>query len=89
MGCNCKSKTVVTSARLADGGPVDIGSDGKLSFLQRLLKFLLQMLFGIVCGAVIIIMTVPLLLYITACLMLGKGISFNPSRVIRKANGRK
>ena len=53
------------------------GNSSKKNIFSRIFQILMQLCFGIFCGAVIIIMVVPMLLYIIGCLITGKEAHFN------------
>ena len=74
MACNCKNK-YKTMEKYADGNN-DGGKSEKLNPFMRILQILLQLVFGIFCGVVIIIMIVPMLIYIIGCLITGKEAHF-------------
>lgn len=80
MGCNCKEKFNRYKSLSED--PVE--DDGKLGFFGRLFKFLFQMVFGIICGAIIIIVAVPALIYVIICLLFGLNPKFNISWLVRR-----
>lgn len=68
MGCNCKNKIDAINKNLGDGGE----ENKKTNPLMKILEFIMQIGFGILCGAIIIVMIVPMLIYIIFCLMFGK-----------------
>lgn len=78
MPCNCKNKYKKAVEYADDGNSVQ--EEEKLNLFSKILKILLQLCFGIFCGAVIIIMIVPMLLYIIGCLITGKNAHFNIKR---------
>ena len=82
MACACKNK-VKQMEKYSDGGSVSEEKE-KLNPFMHILKILLQLLFGIFCGVVIIIMIVPMLLYIIGCLITGKEAKFNLKRFKKK-----
>lgn len=74
MACNCKNKYKAME-KYADGNG-DSGKNEKLNPFMKILRILLQLVFGIFCGVVIIIMIVPMLIYIIGCLITGKEAHF-------------
>lgn len=74
MPCNCKNK-YKSMEKYADGNGGSSKSE-KLNPFMRILQILLQLVFGIFCGVVIIIMIVPMLIYIIGCLITGKEAHF-------------
>ena len=73
MGCNCgKNKIREINQKYGDGND----GDKKVSPLAKILDFMMQIVFGILCGAIIIVMVIPMLIYIVFCLMFGKDASF-------------
>lgn len=81
MGCNCKKKYDVMK-KYSDEGNTD--DENKLSTSQKLAKIPMQIMFGILCGAVIIVALVPMLIYVIGCLMLGKQPEFKIKRFKKK-----
>lgn len=72
MGCNCKNKVDAINKKYGDGGD----NKQKTNPLMKILEFIMQIAFGILCGAIIIVMIVPMLIYIIFCLMFGKQANF-------------
>jgi len=72
MRCNCKKKVDKINEKFGDGGK---DSENEF-FLLKVLRFIIQMLFGILCGLLIIVMAVPMLLYVIICMMFGKEPTF-------------
>lgn len=68
MGCACKNR-VKNIEKFSDD---NTQYDEKPNFVMRILQSIVQMIFGIVVGAIIIVATIPLLIYIIGCIMLGK-----------------
>lgn len=75
MGCNCKNKAKGLEKYLDWTGD-DALDEGKLSFFGKIMEILFQLLFGILCGAVIIVVMVPAMLYVTVCMMTGRQAHF-------------
>lgn len=67
MSCNCNKKAKDFAEKYGDG---EI-TEHKLSFPLKIVKFIMQMLFGILVGAILIVMLVPMMLYIMVCIMFG------------------
>lgn len=73
MGCNCgKNKIKQINEKYGDGND----ETRKANPLVKIFEFIMQIAFGILCGAIIIVMIVPMLIYIIFCLMFGKEASF-------------
>ena len=72
MGCNCKKTIDNINVKYGDGGKVD----RKTNPFVKILQFILQIAFGILCGAIIIVLAIPMLAYIIFCMMFGKQPSF-------------
>ena len=72
MACNCKKTVDNINAKYGDGKKVD----KKTNPFMKILQFIMQIAFGILCGAIIIVMIVPMLVYIIICIMFGKQPSF-------------
>jgi hypothetical protein len=73
MGCNCKNKVNAINEKYGDGG---ISDKMEKNLLFRLIAFISKIFFGILCGVIIIGMAIPMLLYVTLCLMFGKEAHF-------------
>ncbi len=72
MGCNCKKKVDAINKKYGDGG----NDVEKTNFLFKFLEFISQIALGILCGAIIIVMIVPMLIYVILCMMFGKQATF-------------
>lgn len=68
MGCACKND-LKKFEKYADG---KIELEDNKTWYGRIFQVLLQFCFGIVMGAAIIIVVIPLLIYIIGCLLIGK-----------------
>ncbi len=73
MGCNCKNKVDAINEKLGDGGRTE---NNKTNPLLKILEIITQIGLGIVCGAIIIVMIVPMLIYVIFCIMFGKQANF-------------
>ena len=71
MSCNCKNKANAISKKYGDGEV-----EKPRTIFSKIIDFILQFAFGILCGAIIIVMIVPMLLYVIICIMFGKQASF-------------
>lgn len=76
MGCNCKKKAEMIEAKYGDGKS---GISAKLNPIMKVIQFFAQMAFGIVFGAIIIVMVIPMLIYIILCMMFGREPKINVS----------
>ncbi len=86
MGCNCKNK-YKSFEEIADGNGDEIDAKKeKLNFPMKILQIFMQLIFGIFCSVVIIIMIVPMLLYIIGCLITGKQAQFKLKKFGKKKN---
>ena len=72
MGCNCKNKANAIAEKYGDGSQ----EVGKRNPFMKIMEFVMQIAFGIFCGAIIIVMIVPMLIYVIFCIMFGKDASF-------------
>ena len=82
MGCNCKNKFEKINEKYGDGEK----TVKKDNIFIKIIEFILQMLFGIFCGAIIIVMIVPMLIYIIISMMFGKQVVFrikNPNKYLK------
>ena len=66
MGCNCKNKVDAINQKYGDGGKSE---NTKVNPLLKILEIIMQIGFGIICGAIIIVMIVPMLVYIIFCII--------------------
>lgn len=71
MGCNCKNKVNAIDKKYGDGN-----NTKQETILKKIINFILQLGFGILCGIIIIVMIVPMLIYVIFCIMFGKQASF-------------
>jgi hypothetical protein len=78
MGCACKNK-IKNIEKYADEGSVSVESKG--GFLEKFWEILMRMALGILCGVVIIVVSVPLIIYLIICMMFGKGMHINLNKV--------
>lgn len=79
MACNCKNKYNALRKYADDPQFSDTDISGNISL--KIVRIILQFFFGILCGAVIIVMIVPALMYIILCLMTGKSPHFTLKRI--------
>lgn len=68
MGCACKNKIKAFEKYSDDNNEVQEESN----IIMKILHFVFQMCFGVFVGVLFIIVTIPLLIYIIGCMMLGK-----------------
>ena len=73
MACNCKKKVDLINEKYGDGGK-DI--TWKNNPITKIIQFIAQFAFGIICGAIIIVMIVPMIIYVILCIMFGKEAKF-------------
>ena len=78
MGCNCKNK-IKNIEKYADGPAVVVKDDGGV--FEQIWTILLRIFIGILCGMVIIVGLVPLVAYVTICLMFGKTPTISLSKI--------
>ena len=67
MGCNCKKKYDVL--REFTDNPVE--KDKNDNIFWKILVFVARIIFGILLAPLIIVITVPFLLYLIVCIMFG------------------
>lgn len=72
MGCNCNKKTLKELEKYSDNEET---FDEKKNILIKAVEFILQILFGILMAVIFIIMAIPMILYVTFCLI----FNFTPS----------
>lgn len=82
MGCNCKNKFEKINEKYGDGEK----TVKKDNIFIKIIEFILQMLFGILCGAIIIVMIVPMLLYIIIRMMFGKETTIKMKNITKYLN---
>lgn len=84
MACNCKNKINAIDKKYGDGN----NNDGeKLNPILRIIQFIAQLCFGVICGAIIIVLIIPILIYIILCMMFGKDANIrliNPKKFLNK-----
>lgn len=88
MSCNCKQKYDALKKFSDDYFDEDKQSKVKV-FFKKLLYIPLQICFGILCGALVLVAAVPFLIYVIVNLMIGRDISFTIKPWWRKKDGRK
>ena len=71
MSCNCKNKVKAINEKYGDGSV-----EKPKTIFSKIIDFIFQFAFGILCAVIIIVMIVPMLLYVIICIMLGKQASF-------------
>lgn len=86
MACNCKKK-YETLKQYADNNP-DLEKVVNNPFM-KILRFVLQIGFGILCGAVFIVMVIPFLIYVIISMMFGKEINLNITKINKAIKGKK
>lgn len=79
MACNCKNKDKFIEQVSGEKEP-----EIKTNIFQKILNFFAQFLFGILCGALIIIMSVPTILYVIICVMFGLEAKFKLRNPLKK-----
>lgn len=72
MACNCKKQLDHINEKYGDGGK----DSDKVNPFMKVIEFIAQIVFGIFCGAIIIVMIIPMLIYIIFCIMFGRQASF-------------
>ena len=80
MGCKCKEKFNQFKSLSEDKEEEEY----KLGVFGNILNFLFRLMYGIICGAIIIIVAVPALIYVIICLLFGLSPKFNISWLVRK-----
>lgn len=82
MGCNCKKNYDAMSPYSDE--PI-FENNGKFSsMLSKFFTFLLSIPFGILCAALFIVMAVPVVIYVTICVIFGVQPHFNLKLPFRK-----
>lgn len=76
--CACKRKFKRFAKKYGDNGEE---CEYKPSVLLKIIKFILQIPFGLLIGGIIIVVIVPILLYIIFCFMFGIDVKFNLSSI--------
>ena len=84
MGCGCgKKKLDEIDKKYGDGG---VETTSKTNLFVRIIEFILQMLFGILCAVIIIVMMIPMLAYVIICMIFGKQPSFRIKNLSKYLN---
>lgn len=92
MGCNCK-KTYDKFKKVADNRD-EIEEEEKnidQNVVIKIASFISQMAFGIIAAFVFIIVVIPLVLYITGCIIIGKDPTvkiINPNNIFKKKDAK-
>ena len=73
MACNCKKKVDLINEKYGDGGNDNSWINNPI---VKIIQFIAQIAFGILCGVIIIVMIVPMLIYVIFCLMFGREAKF-------------
>lgn len=68
MGCNCKKDYDKMVGYSEDRQEIENTNEG---IVGRIFRILIQVVFGIFCGVILIFMAVPAVLYVTGCMMVG------------------
>lgn len=82
MGCNCKNKIEAINKNLGDGG----NENKFFNPLLKIIAFVSRIAFGILCGAIIIVMIVPMLIYVILCIMFGRDANFKIKDITKYLN---
>lgn len=83
MGCNCgKNKLNAINEKYGDGSI----NETKSNPFIKMLEIIAQLGFGILCGAIIIVMIVPILIYVILCIMFGKQATFKLKKINKFLN---
>ena len=69
MGCNCKNKANHIREKYGDNN--DIEEDEKIGIFSKILRFFLQITFGIFVGVIVIVMLIPMIIWLIICMMFG------------------
>lgn len=67
MGCNCKKKYDVLK-KYSDNPDGDSENMGKI---KKIVQFFLRLAFGILIAPLIIVITIPFIIYVIICVMFG------------------
>lgn len=84
MACNCKKRINAIDKKYGDGGNSE--ENEKLNPILRVIQFIAQIFFGLLCGAIVIVLIVPMIIYIILCLMFGREAKvrlINPKKILR------
>ena len=83
MSCNCgKNKLRQISKKYGDDKGVNLMSSKNP--VTKLIQMIMQLAFGLIIGCVMMVLVVPLIIYITISMMLGKEININLSGLIKR-----
>lgn len=89
MGCNCKAKNNYEKfvAKYGEMPPENTDKKLNLSYISKIfIQGILQILMGILLCVLFIIISIPLVLYIGGCIILGKEAHVKLLRFNRKSN---
>lgn len=73
MPCNCKKRLEKIEEKYGDN---PIVTNKSLNIWLKILKFILQIPFGILVGGIVIVILIPMLAYIIFCMMFGLEAKF-------------
>jgi hypothetical protein len=83
MSCNCgKRKLQQIDKKYGDDKGVNFMSSKNP--VAKLIQTIMQLVFGLIIGCVMMVLVVPLMIYITISMMLGKEININLSDLIKR-----
>ena len=83
MSCNCKKTVDKINEKYGDG----IDKPKRTNPISKIIQFFAQMIIGLICGAIIIVMIVPMLIYVIICIMFGRQPKIrikNPNKYLKK-----
>lgn len=86
MGCNCKKKYNAMK-KYADNKEEIEKEELNQNIINKVATFFLQIIFGVVASCILILIIVPMMIYVSICLILGKEAYIkiiNPQRFFRK-----
>lgn len=79
MACGCKNKVQEIEKKYGNG---ETNEDKTENIILLIVQNVLQFLFGVICGFIIILLSIPIILYIIVHLILGKTTTFDITKII-------
>lgn len=82
MGCNCKRNLEEIDRKYGDNGGI---IEKTISPISKIIQVIAQFGFGLICGAIVLVVFIPILIFIIISMMLGKDIKIkNPQNLFKK-----
>ncbi len=92
MGCNCK-KTYDKVKKFADNREQLKQEEDEINqnIVNNVAKWITQIIFGIIAACLFIIVAIPVMIYVTGCVLIGKEPTIrikSPNKIFKKKDAR-